>query len=93
MKKIGISQFFKSNTPKIYQIIGDISLTLATIGTAIIAFPSALESSGIAGFVMPTFLLTVAKYCLAFGSVIKFITKFIGEIQHPTEIKNETNSK
>jgi len=84
MKTIaGVSQFFKNNTPKFWQILGDISLLLAAIGAGIIAFPAMLEANGITNFAMPAFLLTVAKWCMAGGSIIKFITKFIGQIEHP----------
>jgi hypothetical protein len=76
---VGISHFFKSNTPKFWQILGDISLLSATIGGAITMFPSVLESQGITDFVMPAFLLTVAKWCMAVGAIIKFITKLIGQ--------------
>jgi len=81
--KIGISQFFKSNTPKAWQIIGDLALTAAAIGTGIIGLPAMMEASGIHDFIVPAFLMLVAKYCLAFGSIVKFITKFIGQKDHP----------
>lgn len=74
----GISHFFKNNTPKFWQILGDISLLLATIGAGIIAFPAMMEAEGVT-VVMPEFLMTVAKWCTVGGSVIKFITKFVGK--------------
>lgn len=78
---VRFGNFFKTNTPKYAQIIGDLGLVMSVTATAIIALPATMEANGIVGFVLPAFFLTVAKYAMAAGATIKFISKFIGQIE------------
>ncbi len=77
--KMGLSQFFKNNTPKFAQIIGDVSLVLAFVASV----PVILASAGIA---VPAAVITAAVYATTGGSLIKIISKTVG-IKEP--VKNE----
>lgn len=74
----GISHFFKNNTPKLWQIIGDLGLFVAALSAFIMALPGLMASVGITGFVLPAYLVTINQYCLGIGAMIKFISKFFG---------------
>lgn len=76
---IGISHFFKQNTPKFWQIIGDIGALVASISACIMMLETIMQQSGFTNFVLPIMLACVNKWCLAIGAMIKFITKFIGK--------------
>lgn len=76
---MGVSQFFSQNTPKIAQKIGDISLICAGTAMAIWGLPIAMQEAGIANFVLPLFLVKIAKICAAAGVLGKIITKLMGK--------------
>jgi len=75
---IGVSHFFKNNTPKFWQILGDIGLVSAAISGMIMSLPAIFESAGLEAFVLPALLLKVNKYCLVVGAITKLATKFFG---------------
>ena len=68
---IGLKQFFKANTPKTAQIIGDISLILAFVSSV----PILLSTAGVA---VPTAVITASVYATTGGSLIKVFSKYIG---------------
>jgi len=75
--KIGFSQFFKKNTPKTAQIIGDISLVLAFISSV----PILLVTAGVT---VPAAIITASVYATTGGSLIKIFSKYFG-IKLPEE--------
>lgn len=74
---VGVSNFFKSNTPKFAQIIGDIGVALAATSGFIMMLPS-MFAVGDVVLVLPAILVTVNKYCLIGGAIVKFASKFLG---------------
>lgn len=79
---VGISHFFKNNTPKFWQIIGDLGLAAASVSGFIIGLQATLQGCGV-NFVMPPLLMQVNTVCLVVGALVKFITKFVGQKESP----------
>ena len=73
-----LAHFSLQNTPAMAQKIGNLLLVAAGIGTMIIGLPATLAASGVTGFILPPFLLTIAKICIAAGIFGKIITKMVG---------------
>ena len=73
-----LNNFFKANTPKIAQHIGDISLMLA----AIASIPVILASAGVA---VPVVIVTIATYASVGGGVVKTVSKMFGVDEPKTE--------
>ncbi len=78
--KIGFSQFFKNNTPKRAQIIGDIALVLAFVSS----LPMLIPASVIA---LPAAVITASVYATTGLTVVKIFSKYFG-IKLPEEIKD-----
>lgn len=76
--KFGFSQFISQNTPILAQKIGDISLIFAALSVSILGFPVMMSEAGFV-FVMPVFLLKIAKVSAAIGIFGKVITKMMGK--------------
>lgn len=72
---IGVSHFFKNNTPKVIQIIGDISLLIAFLSGLMEILTPILTANGM---VLPAVFATVNLWLMIGGSVVKFATKFFG---------------
>lgn len=75
---LGVSQFFKNNTPKIAQIIGDVSLLIAFVNSMILIVPELMLQAGATDFVMPPIVAKINVWCMIIGSIIKFVSKFFG---------------
>ncbi len=73
-----LANFFKNNTPKIAQIIGDVALLLAFINSLILIIPELMLQAGATNFVMPALIAKINVWCMIGGSIIKFISKFFG---------------
>jgi hypothetical protein len=76
--KFGFSQFVSQNTPLLAQKIGDISLICAALAVSILGFPTMMAEAGFT-FVLPLFLLKIAKVLAAIGIFGKIITKMMGK--------------
>lgn len=77
--KIGLSQFVAHNTPLLAQKIGDLSLLCATLAIMIWGIPAMMVEAGFTGFILPVFLVKIAKVCAAIGIFGKFFTKLLGK--------------
>ena len=66
------SNFVKPNTPKIFQVIGDLCLTIGTLSGAAMA----------AGVVLPASVLTWVMFA---GVTGKFLTKLTGKKDETTD--------
>lgn len=75
---INLSHFGLSNTPAIIEKIGNILLILAGVGTLIMGLPATMAAAGVTGFILPVFLVTIAKLCMVAGVFGKIITKMFG---------------
>jgi uncharacterized protein (DUF697 family) len=81
--KIGFSQFFKTNTPKAAQIVGDISLVLAFVSSV----PILLATAGIT---VPAAIITASVYATTGGSLVKIFSKYFGiEVEGVKPKENE----
>ena len=74
-----IENFYKKNTPKIYQIIGDIGLLASVISTNILLFKQSLIDIGLTSLANNPIFDKINLFALAVGVTIKFVTKFFGE--------------
>ena len=83
-----LSNFSLQNTTALAQSIGNILLIAASIGVIIMGLPATLAAAGVPDFVMPHFLLVVAKICITAGVIGKIFTKGFG-----TNVVNEDGSK
>jgi hypothetical protein len=68
---ITLKNYFKQNTPKLAQNIGDISLILAGLAS----LPVLLASAGVA---VPAAVVTVSVYAATGGSIVKAVSKMFG---------------
>jgi uncharacterized membrane protein YkgB len=66
-----LNNFFKANTPKTAEAIGNISLILA----AIAGVPVILASAGVA---VPAAIVTISVYAATGGSIVKAFSKMFG---------------
>jgi len=78
---IGVSHWFKNNTPKAIQIIGDISLFIAFLSGLLEVMIPILEQNGMP---VPVIFAKANVWLMFGGSVVKFITKFFG-IKEPVK--------
>lgn len=79
---IGFSQFFKNNTPKWAQIVGDISLVLAFVSS----LPVLLASASVT---VPAALISASVYATTGLSLVKIFSKYLG-VKEPVEEKATT---
>ena len=81
-----LSNWFKNNTPKAAQIVGDIGLVIAFINTNFLSFNYTNLSNN------PT-LQIINEGLLAAGILVKIISKFFGQIEalpkYPTQLTPE----
>lgn len=75
---ISLKNFSLQNTPALAQKIGNLCLLVAAIGTSIVGLPATLQASGIDGFILPEYILTIGKVCIAIGVFSKIFTKLFG---------------
>lgn len=76
---IGISHFFKSNTPKFWQALGDLGLIVSTLSGLIMGIPETLAAAGVMDYHLPPMLMKINTICLVIGALVKFISKLIGQ--------------
>jgi|GEM_PF-4725451 hypothetical protein len=72
------SNWFKNNSPKFIQIIGDIGLLAAFITTNFLVFKQNLIDLGLTQIANSPMFDKVNTICLAIGVFIKLISKFFG---------------
>lgn len=80
---IGVSHFFKNNTPKALQIIGDISLLIAFLSGLLEMLVPILTQNGM---VIPASIEKLNVWLMIGGSVVKFATKFFGAKDEPKDV-------
>lgn len=76
MASLKISNFSKANTPKVAELIGNISLILATVA----ALPVVIASAGVA---VPAAIVTASIYATAGGAMVKTFSKLLGVKENP----------
>ena len=78
MKKFSLKNFNLQNTPELLQRIGNMGLIAAGIGTLIMGTPATLQAAGLTEIVLPAFVMTIGKVCIAIGVFTKMFTKLFG---------------
>ena len=78
--KVGFSQFFKNNTPKPAQIVGDIAMVLAFLSSLPMLIPASVV-------VLPAAIITASAYATTGLGLVKIFSKYFG-IKLPEEIKD-----
>ena len=71
MATINLSNFSKANTPRVAEMIGNISLILAFVAS----LPLCLTGVGV---VVPAGIITASTYAVAGGAMIKTLSKLMG---------------
>jgi len=80
---IGVSHFFKNNTPRLVQIIGDISLLIAFLSGMMEMIVPILAQNGMP---IPALFTKLNLWLMIGGSVVKFATKFFGAKDEPKDV-------
>ena len=75
--KFNLKNYSKNNTPSLAQKIGDISLAVGAIGTAILAIPMATP------VILPATLISVAGWLMGVGTIGKTVSKCFGFHEDP----------
>ena len=78
MATFNLKNFFKQNSPKFMQIIGDIGLLATFISGNILLFKQELINSGLT-FCNSSIFDKINIWALAVGVTVKFISKFFGK--------------
>jgi hypothetical protein len=73
-----VKNWFKNNSPIFWQIIGDIGLVCSTASGSILILKQELIDIGLTALENNPLFDKINMWALAVGSIIKFITKFIG---------------
>jgi hypothetical protein len=91
MPTLNIKNFFKKNTPKFVQIVGDIGLLAAFLSTNILVFKQELIDIGLTSIDHNIIFDKINSICLVVGVIVKFISKFFGVKTVPIERIDEPN--
>ena len=78
------NNFFKKNTPKFMQIIGDIGLLAILISTNILIFKQSLIDIGLTSLSNNPTFDKINTISLTVGVTVKFISKFFGAFEQGT---------
>lgn len=88
---IGLSQFFKQNTPTIMHYIGDISMICGFIGGLPAMINMMANEAGLV-IAIPLIVLKISKIAIAVGFGLKFAIKFLGQTPDVVH-SNDKNEK
>lgn len=83
MATFKVKNWFQNNSPKFWQILGDIGLIATTVSANILLFKNELINIGLTSLQNNPIFDKINVWALTVGASIKFLSKFVGTKSTP----------